>query len=85
MTLRKSGKDYPTVADAAAHFGVSTKTIDNWIEAGVIPPPPTLMRGLAEIRIYPDSYLNRAERALKRHREKQQKKRSSQGDGRKRR
>lgn len=66
--IRQNGNDYATVADAARHFKVTPKTVDKWIERGIIPEPPLLERGLGEVRVYPADYLAEADEALERHR-----------------
>lgn len=68
LMIRQNGNDYATVADAARHFKVTPKTVDKWIERGIIPEPPLLERGLGEVRVYPADYLAEADEALERHR-----------------
>ncbi|MDQ1686985.1 MAG: hypothetical protein QOC82_3722 [Frankiaceae bacterium] len=70
MPIRKDGREVNTVADAAQHFGVSAKTVDKWIRAGVIPEPPVMEYGLGVIRTYPPDYLKRADKALREARAK---------------
>ncbi len=61
---------YLTISDAAARFGVRTKTIGDWIEKGIILQPPTVDHGLRSIRIFPEDYLADAAIRLQAHRRK---------------
>ena len=80
MSVQKDGKEHPTVMDAAKEFKVSSKTVENWINDGIIPEPPVLERGLGDIRIFPPSYMKRAKKALERRRlEKTRKSRVHEG------
>jgi hypothetical protein len=65
----KDGRTFPTLVDAAAHFGVSTKAVSSWVRKGIIPPPPTLDYGARRIAIFPPEFLAIADRALREHRE----------------
>jgi DNA-binding transcriptional MerR regulator len=39
--LKIEGSDYKTIADVAKEeFGVSVKTLRQWIDKGIIPTPP---------------------------------------------
>lgn len=68
VVIRRDGEDYRTIADAAAHFGVSAKTVRDWIRRGVLPPPPSFEYGLRSVSYFPDDYLATADDALKRRR-----------------
>lgn len=65
MAVLVNGTSYPTISDASDHFKVSTKTIREWIEKGVIPQPPTVEYGTRELQIFPSDYLRKAEAARK--------------------
>ena len=84
MSVRIGGEEWPTVSDAAEELKVSPKTIDNWIAKGVLPQPPTVERGLGEIRVFPSSYMKKAKRALERNREERRRRQSKNKGGRKR-
>jgi hypothetical protein len=71
------GKGYPTIADAAAVFGVSTRAVRDYIDRGIIDPPPTIFQGLREIAIYPPDYLERATEQVARHRKRRRQERKS--------
>ncbi|MBB2893162.1 hypothetical protein FHU39_003180 [Flexivirga oryzae] len=45
-------------------FGVSTRTIRNYVRQGIIPKPPVVAYGLREVWVFPDDYLAEAERDL---------------------
>lgn len=70
MTVLVNGSSYPTISDASDHFKVSTKTIREWIEKGVIPAPPTVEYGTRELQIFPPNYLREAEAARKAYKHK---------------
>ncbi|MFH1070627.1 MAG: helix-turn-helix domain-containing protein [Candidatus Glassbacteria bacterium] len=58
------GKNYNTVSDAAKYFGVSVKTVRDYIKRGIIPEPPKISQGLREIDIYPDEYIKQAQSVI---------------------
>lgn len=62
--------DYPTVKDAADEFGVSTKTVTEWINKGIIPEPPTVEVGTRVFRHFSPAYMVKAKRALTEHKRK---------------
>lgn len=81
--MRWNGEDVNTVADAARFFGVSTKTIDNWIEREIIPEPPVIERGLGMMRVYPPDYLANVDvviRARRQQRNRRSKRKPAQPD-----
>lgn len=65
---RKRRDEYPTIKDAAAEFGVTTKTVQDWIANGIIPPPPKKSQGLRDVQIFPREYMSAALRDLERQR-----------------
>lgn len=67
--LTKDGNLYPTIVDAASDFGVSAKTVRQWIERGLLDPPPQLDYGLRSVAYFPESYMRKARSDLQRHRE----------------
>jgi hypothetical protein len=62
------GQSYETLVDAAAAFGVSTKTVRRWIRRGIVDEPPTVVYGLRTIAVFPDEYMARAGEQLAAHR-----------------
>lgn len=56
------GQQYPTLQEAAKFFGVSSKTIREYMNKGIIPQPPTIEYGLREVAIFPSEYLQEAKR-----------------------
>jgi hypothetical protein len=68
--LRINGSTYKTVADAAAVFGVSVKTVRGYINNGIIPRPPQKSYGLREIDVFPDEYMQTAANSIKEHKRK---------------
>ena len=51
--IRKDDKTYATIADAAREFGVSPRTIRDWIERGLIDEPPRLEYGVRIMTYFP--------------------------------
>lgn len=51
--IRKNDKTYATIADAAREFGVSPRTIRDWIERGLIDEPPRLEYGVRIMTYFP--------------------------------
>ncbi len=70
MVIKINGRLRPSIADAATHFGVTTKTVRTWIADGIIPIPPQEAKGQGFVDIFESEYLTRAEAALRKHREK---------------
>jgi len=66
--LTINGEKVNTVSDAAHWFGVSVKTVREWINKGIIPEPPTKEHGIKEVHIFPDEYLEDAALKLKEYR-----------------
>ena len=60
MPIKIEGETYPSIADAAKRFGVSTKTVYSYIEKGIIDQPPRERHGVHEIRTFPEEYMQRA-------------------------
>ncbi len=58
-----------TIAEAKQHFGVAEKTIYDWIKKGIIAEPEQLDHGARSIYVFDETYLRKADAALKRHRE----------------
>jgi len=69
-----NGERCRTISDAAGHWGVSVKTVREWIKKGAIPEPPRKTHGLREMDIYPDEYMKEATKRLKEYRKKRKKK-----------
>ncbi len=66
--MKIQGKEHNTVKDAAAFFGVTAKTVKNWISDGVISKPGTLPYGKGEIEVFPESYLTAEKERLNKNR-----------------
>lgn len=47
------GQTYFTTKDAAAELGVSTKTIREYIQKGIIPQPPEINFGVRTVKHFP--------------------------------
>lgn len=65
-----NGKRYNTLIDAANFFGISSKTVRDWIKKKVIPKPPQIRQGLREIDYYPKEYLDQALKIIDKYRNK---------------
>ncbi len=70
MAVNVNGVSHPSIADASDYFNVSTKTIREWIEKGIIPHPPTIDYGTRELQVFPDEYLRSADAARKEYMKK---------------
>jgi hypothetical protein len=66
--MRISGKDYPTLSDAAAIFGVAAKTVREWIKKRIISHPPRINHGARKIDYFPTEYMEKAKEELKQYR-----------------
>jgi hypothetical protein len=64
------GKTYYTIADAAESFGVSAKTIRDYIDKGIIPEPPEIMYGVRVLRHFPLDYIDSAKTHLENYRKR---------------
>ena len=62
------GQTYFTTVDAAAELGVSTKTIREYIQKGIIPPPPEISFGVRMVRCFPPEYMKSAKEHLENYR-----------------
>jgi hypothetical protein len=63
------GVQHRTIADAARDFKVSTRTVRNWIDSGVIPTPPTVEHGVRNLEVFGEEYMNLAQKSLKQRRD----------------
>ena len=70
MAVIVNGVSHPSIADASDFFNVSTRTIREWIEKGIIPHPPTIDYGTRELQVFTDEYLRSAVVARKEYRQK---------------
>jgi DNA-binding transcriptional MerR regulator len=62
------GRKYQTTIDAAKALGVSTKTIREYINRGIIPPPPLVNYGVRMIRSFTPNYISSAKELIKKYR-----------------
>ncbi|MGH8563482.1 MAG: hypothetical protein ACREXW_05100 [Gammaproteobacteria bacterium] len=60
-----NGVSYKTITDAAKEFGVSPKTVGDWIDKEIIPKPPVLEYGIRTIQYFTEAYLEKAKLQLK--------------------
>jgi hypothetical protein len=67
----KNGAKYLTVEDAAKIFGVSTKTVHDWIRRKVIDEPPQIEHGLRSVYYFPEIFVKKAKADLQHYKEKQ--------------
>ncbi len=58
------GEPLTTSIDAARQLGVSTKTLRQYIQKGIIPPPPEVNFGVRLLRHFPPEYMREAKEAL---------------------
>ncbi|MCG9893440.1 MAG: pentapeptide repeat-containing protein [Thermosynechococcaceae cyanobacterium MS004] len=66
----KYGIQHATVSDAAKEFGVTTKTVNQWINKGILPKPPTMDIGTNTMNVFPKEYLDNAKKALQEYRQR---------------
>ena len=69
MSIPVKGNTYSTITDAAQQFGVSSKTVSDWIKKRIIDEPPLIEYGVRTIRHFPPEYIKRAESQLNHYRE----------------
>ena len=62
------GKTYTTTMDAAMELGVSTKTIRQYINRGIIPPPPEIRYGVRMLKHFPPEYMQLVQNSLEDYR-----------------
>lgn len=62
------GRKYQTTVDAAKALGVSTKTIREYINKGIIPQPPIVNYGVRVIRSFTPSYIASAMKLINKYR-----------------
>ena len=68
-------KEHPTIAEAAKEFGVSPKTVREWIGKGLLEEPPSFDYGTRQVWIFPRNYMKEASRRLQEHRNGKKKRR----------
>jgi DNA-binding transcriptional MerR regulator len=61
------GRKYQTTIDAAKALGVSAKTIREYINRGIIPPPPLVSYGVRLIRSFTPKYIASAKELIKKY------------------
>lgn len=64
MVKNNQGELVATVFDAARRFGVTPGTVSDWIRESIIPEPPKQ----GSEYVFPISYLEKAEKALREYR-----------------
>lgn len=70
IMITKNGNIYPTITDAAKEFGVSNKTVREWIEKGIIAEPPKVDYGVRLITYFPPKYIEKAKLQIQRYRDR---------------
>ena len=70
--IRIDGRDVPTIAEAAAIFKVSEKTVRGWINKGIISQPPQIDHGARTLAYFPPDYMKRADAELAEYRRRKQ-------------
>lgn len=68
--VRVHGKDYPTISDVKEKFGVSVKTIREWMTKEIIPRPPQIAQGTKLMDYFPPEYVENAIKKVKEYRER---------------
>jgi transposase-like protein len=68
--IASGAKIHPTIADAAKEFGVSAKTVREWIRQHIIDSPPTFEYGLRTVMYFPPEYLRKAKEQVRRHKDR---------------
>lgn len=63
-------KTHYTIADAAKEFGVSPKTVHDWIGKKIIPRPHTVQFGIRRIQVFPREYMKIAKRRIQEYQKK---------------
>jgi predicted site-specific integrase-resolvase len=74
LMIYKDGKQFKTIAEAAKEFGVSAKTVREWIHKGIIDEPPTIEQGIRTIAYFPNDYLSKSKEKVRDYRLKKQSK-----------
>ena len=69
------GKAYYTIVDAAEQLGVSSKTIRDYIDKGIIPEPPEIKYGVRILKHFPLEYIDLAKLHLEDYRNTKNKRR----------
>jgi len=64
------GKEHHTIEDAAAEFGVSTKTVHSWIKKSIISKPPQMEYGVRLVSVFPEPYMREARKQVEAHRQR---------------
>lgn len=78
MMIQKNGQIYNTISDVARQeFGVAPKTLQDWINRGLIAPPPKVEYGVRLISYYPPDYIEQAKDKIREYRSRQNTKKSS--------
>jgi len=70
-----NGKAYYTIVDAAEQLGVSSKTIRDYIDKGIIPEPPEIKYGVRILKHFPLEYIDLAKLHLEDYRNTKNKRR----------
>lgn len=69
-----SGQTYSTIIDAAKEFGVSAKTIRQYIANQIISEPPIIQFGNRTVKHFPKEYMAVAKKELHRYRSERENK-----------
>lgn len=70
------GVQHPTVQEAAAAFGVSTRAVRDYIRKGIIPPPPTVAYGVRDVDVFPSEYMEKAREHINAYRARRREERT---------
>ena len=73
------GVKYRTISDAADEFGISPKTLRQWINDEVIPRPPQIEQGRRVIDHFPPEYMEKARAKIKEYRDRKTAQRRKRG------
>jgi predicted site-specific integrase-resolvase len=62
--MKIGGVTYLTVKDAARALGVTPKTVQEWINRGIIDTPPKVAHGLKHVQVFTIEAIEEARRRL---------------------
>jgi hypothetical protein len=68
-----NGQEVSTISDAALSFGVTPKTVNQWIAENILEEPPTVAYGTGWLRVFPEDYMKRQHKRIEARRTERRK------------